>query len=130
MVFFPENVFKKIISYALSPHPAFRAWSELSGNDEMSKAMLKGLQERLTTKPYSKKLLPLIFHGKRVRGYGYNHLTDRYVFDLDSDIVQKSGMAWKCCRTNAELRAYLKQNKIKGYSGKKKADLIKMCMSF
>jgi hypothetical protein len=68
---------------------------------------------------------------------------DQIKWDLDWNIPRKSGFigiqargcgcsafqaenAW----TVKELKDYLKQNKIKGYSGKRKAELIKMCMSF
>ena len=153
MVYFPEQIFKNIISFIPRPtHPVAKMMESQLG--------LWMLALRSTESQGSRAIAFRDFFAPRLPGdcihdpsavYKQRHAGAKRAWtdyrptvkrnpELMTPLVFSTRLAWGEIKaelnpkwhgkTAKSMKDYLKMNKIKGYSNKKKPELIKMCMSF
>ena len=154
MVYFPSNVFKNITSYfkplyPTRPHPVARMFESELGvwalalrctPDDDLRTLWKLHYDFFEPRfPCYSQYDPTMIYKQRFAGakMGWTHKRARYnsipIIVSHTDLYGKTKCYfhhhWTGTRTQ-EIKNYLKANGVRGYSKKKKAELIAMCMSF
>ncbi len=174
MVYFPQEVFKNIMSFACSPHPIARMLESELGVWMLS-LRLNNATDHPTQYTDEEQDRQKIFDGFFDTANAICALSNSRPFNCRYDIYKQRFAGGRIGRyyhrptiltesgephglfwfeflggdtygarinpflfgdnhtwefTNKDMIKYLKENKIKGYSKKKRIELIKMCMSF